>query len=133
MSFGVVQAEKMTTESGYSLGAGNASSFKNRIINGGMVLDQRNAGASVTASDTAAAIYLVDRWAYRVFTASAASKVSFQRSSVAPAGFTNSMLVTSLSSYSIGSSDAFQFRQPIEGFNVADLGWGTANAKPVNL
>jgi hypothetical protein len=133
MSFGTVQAEKVTTESGYSLGAGNATSFKNRLINGEMDIDQRNAGASVTASDTTAAIYTVDRWAYRVFTASAASKVSFQRSSVAPPNFQNSMLVTSLSSYSIGSSDAFQFRQPIEGFNVADLGWGTANAKTVTL
>jgi len=106
--------------------------FKNRIINGAMVIDQRSSG-TVTASNTSAQIYLVDRWAYRVFTGSAASKISFQRSSVAPDGFVNSMLVTSLSSYSIGSSDAFQFRQPIEGFNIADFGWGTANAKPVTL
>jgi hypothetical protein len=49
MSYGTVQAEKMTTESGYSLGAGNASSFKNRIINGDMRIDQRNAGAAEAA------------------------------------------------------------------------------------
>ena len=43
-----------------SLGAGNASIMKNRIINGAMVIDQRNAGASVTPTNSQ---YLVDRWA----------------------------------------------------------------------
>ena len=32
--------------------------FKNRIINGAMVIDQRNAGASVTPAGT----YTLDRW-----------------------------------------------------------------------
>jgi hypothetical protein len=136
-TFGTVTATTTNTTSlavnGNNISAVNSLGFRNRIINGNMVIDQRNAGASVTASNTSDSVYLVDRWAYRVFTASAASKISFQRSSVAPAGFNNSMLVTSLSSYSIGSSDAFQFRQQIEGFNTADLGWGTANAQPVTL
>jgi len=42
------------------LGANN-SSFTNRIINGQMVLDQRNAGASVTPADQQ---YTLDRWVY---------------------------------------------------------------------
>jgi hypothetical protein len=40
---------------------------------------------------------------------------------------------TSLSAYSITSGDIFGIAQNIEGFNVADLGWGTANAQPVTL
>ena len=36
--------------------------FKNRIINGGMALDQRNAGASQTITAAAALAYTVDRW-----------------------------------------------------------------------
>jgi hypothetical protein len=37
--------------------------FKSRIINGNMVIDQRNAGAAVTMGTTAAGTYGVDRWA----------------------------------------------------------------------
>ena len=37
--------------------------FKNRIINGAMVIDQRNAGASVTP--TADSTYTLDRWKAR--------------------------------------------------------------------
>jgi hypothetical protein len=36
--------------------------FKNRIINGAMVIDQRNAGASQTITAAAALAYTVDRW-----------------------------------------------------------------------
>ena len=44
---------------GSTLGAGNATGMKNRIINGGMVLDQRNAGASITLND---GVFVVDRF-----------------------------------------------------------------------
>jgi hypothetical protein len=102
-------------------------SFKNRIINGAMVIDQRNAGASITPT---AGTYTLDRWQ---FSATQASKLSIQQSSVAPTGFSNSVLFTSLSSYSINTGDFFLFNQWIEGFNAADLMWGTANAKTVTL
>lgn len=108
----------------------NASSnfgFKNRILNGNMVLDQRNAGASVTPTATQ---YALDRWQ---ITVAQASKLSIQQSSTAPAGFINSTLITSLSAYSVGASDFFDYRQSIEGLNVADFGWGTANAQTVTL
>ena len=104
--------------------------FKNRIINGAMVIDQRNAGASVTPTDTGGGTYVIDRFYARV---TQASKLSYQRSTVAPEGFTNSLALTSLSAYSVTSSDHFAAIQAIEGFNVADLGWGTANAKPITF
>jgi hypothetical protein len=101
--------------------------FKNRIINGAMVIDQRNDGASVTISSNQ---YTLDRWqAIQTQT----SKYSIQQSSVAPNGFSNSMLATSLSAYSVGASDVFYFRQLIEGFNTSDLSFGTANASTVTL
>ena len=100
---------------------------RNRIINGDMRIDQRNAGASVTPTSSG---YTLDR--YYCFM-DAASKYSVQQSTNAPVGFTNSMLFTSTSAYTIGTGEAFGFRQVIEGFNVADLGWGTANAKTVTL
>jgi hypothetical protein len=43
------------------------------------------------------------------------------------------MLITSLSAYSVGSGDYFQASQPIEGFNVADLGFGAAGASTVTI
>jgi hypothetical protein len=129
MSYGTVQAEKMTTESGYSLGAGNASSFKNRIINGGMVIDQRNAGASITVTNTTA--YPVDRWPLDVYGSTGA--ISGQRSTVAPPGFTNSLLLTVVTTRTAIAADFFAVGQRIEGFNAADLGWGTANAQTITL
>jgi hypothetical protein len=102
--------------------------FKNRILNGQMVLDQRNAGASVTPTITS---YTLDRW--QAFLPDVASTFSIQQSSTAPTGFTNSLLVTSLSAHTVASTERFAVRQMIEGFNIADLGWGTANAQTVTL
>jgi hypothetical protein len=101
--------------------------FRNRIINGDFRIDQRNAGASVTPTDGS---YTLDRWNYQ---GSAASKVTIQQSTTAANGFVNSLLVTSTSAYSVGSGEFFNVRQLIEGYNIADLGWGTANAQPVTL
>jgi hypothetical protein len=102
--------------------------FRNRILNGGMVIDQRNAGASVTGG--VGYTFPVDR--FRFYSASA-SKLSGQRSTVAPNGFTNSMLLTSLAATTPAAGDEYHATQNIEGFNVADLGFGTASAQSVTL
>ena len=114
----------------------SSSFLRNRIINGAMVIDQRNSGASVTPTN---ATYTLDRWKCYQTTA---SKFSVQQTPNATetgyatriaAGFTNYAAITSLSSYSVLSSDYYSFQQPIEGFNAADLGWGTSSAKTVTL
>jgi hypothetical protein len=105
----------------------NTFGFKNRIINGGMDIDQRNNGASVTP---VSGQYLLDRWFYG---ATQTSKATAQQSSTAPTGFAKSFLITSSSAYSVVSSDYFFVQQPIEGFNFSDLAWGTANAATVTL
>jgi hypothetical protein len=110
---------------------GTTTGFKNRIINGAMTIDQRNAGASITPSNTGG--FMTDRWVYY---ASQASKFTAQQDAGAvtpPAGFTDYLGLTVSSAVSIGSSDYFLPQQFIEGYNVADLGWGTANAKTVTL
>ena len=131
MAYGTVNADTLVTStSGGILGAGDASIMKNRIINGAMVIDQRNAGASVTPTT---AVYVIDRWRLDV---SQSSKFSAQQNAgsvTPPVGFSNYLGTTSLSAYSIGSGDYFTWNQPIEGFNTADLQWGTANAKTVTL
>jgi hypothetical protein len=113
-----------------AIGQGDSSSLKNRIINGAMVIDQRNAGASVTPTNNQ---FLVDRW---IAFLTQASKYTVQQNAgsvTPPIGFTNYLGVTSSSAYSVVSSDYFALTQKIEGFNTADLGWGTANAKTVTL
>ena len=103
--------------------------LKNRIINGDMRIDQRNAGASVTQSTSV--VYTVDRW---WIYGSAASKFTLQQqTSVVPTGYTHAIKATSSSAYTVASTDEFDIAQYIEGFNVADLGWGTANAKSITL
>ena len=101
--------------------------FKNRIINGAMVIDQRNAGASVTPT---AGAFTVDRWQFSI---SQASKLTAQQSSTAPAGFSKSLLITSLSAYTVGVGEVFGLLQPIEGLNMIDVGFGSANASTVTL
>ena len=102
--------------------------FRNRIINGAMMIDQRNAGASVSA--TSGGQYFVDRWCTSI---SAASKFTAQQSSTAPAGFAKSLLITSSTAWTVGATDYATLNQFIEGFNVADLGWGAVGASTVTL
>ena len=104
--------------------------MKNRIINGAMVIDQRNAGASVTPAN---GDYTLDRFQAIL---SASSKYSVQQNAgsvTPPAGFTNYLGVTSLSAYTVGASERFQIRQYIEGFNTADLDFGKSTAKTITL
>jgi hypothetical protein len=109
----------------------NNTTFRNRIINGSMVFDQRNAGASVNAPTTTG--YTLDRW---YVNASQSSKLTIQQNAgsvTPPAGFTYYLGATSSSAYSITASDLFYVSQFIEGYNSADLAWGTANASSVTL
>jgi hypothetical protein len=112
-----------------NLGVDNYGSMKNRIINGAMVIDQRNAGASVSYDGSNG--YSVDRWFGQDVTDGA---FTLQQVTDAPAGFINSLkFTTTTADASLGSSQFARIKQVIEGFNIADLGWGTASAKTVTL
>ena len=101
--------------------------FRNRIINGDMRIDQRNAGASITAVNNT---YCLDRW--QIYSG-AASKFSVQQVTDAPVGFGFSLKATSLSAYSVGASESFNINQFIEGFNTVDLSFGTASARSITI
>lgn len=103
--------------------------FRNRIINGAMVIDQRNAGASVTPNNS----YTLDRW---LGVNSQTGKFTVQQNAASvtpPAGFANYLGCTSTSAYSIAAGDYFNIQQYIEGFNIADLAWGTASAATITV
>jgi hypothetical protein len=113
-------------------GTAGVTGFKNRLINGDMTIDQRNAGASTTPS-AGGNTYTLDRW-NAVY--SVGSKFSVQQNAgsvTPPVGFVNYLGATSLATTSLGAGDYYNFAQSIEGYNVADLQWGTANAKTVTL
>lgn len=107
--------------------------YRNRIINGGMVIDQRNAGAAISAATLAAGLYTVDRWAFAGSQSAKFSAQQNQGSVTPPSTFKNYLGLTSASAYTLISNDYFQLVQVIEGYNIADLGWGTANASPATL
>jgi hypothetical protein len=119
-------------ELGGSYGTGGFVGMKNRIINGAMVIDQRNAGASVTPT-AGTVVYTVDRWlAFQ----NQSSRFSVQQNAgsvTPPTGFTNYLGVTSLAATTPASGDINVLAQRIEGFNTADLGFGTASASSVTL
>ena len=111
--------------------------FRNRIINGAMNISQR--GTTSVSVQTTTAYATVDR--FRTY-ATQNSKFTVQQTPSATetgyatrigAGFTNYLAATSSSAYSVVSSDYFLITQVIEGNNVSDLAWGTADAKTVTL
>jgi len=125
-----IQSSGLSLPTGSTFNAANTFGFKNRIINGGMVIDQRNVGGSTSNAVNG---YTVDRWA--VYQSTTGKLIAQQNAGAVtpPVGFSNYLGVTSQSAYSIGSSDYYGIEQSIEGFNTADLNWGTANAKTVTL
>jgi len=131
MPYGQILSDSITDSSGGVL-APSSSVFRNRIINGAMSISQGAAGATITPAVTSAYAtnYPVDRFQVIV---GAASKLTTAQSSTAPAGFNFSTLITSSSAYTVGSGEVFVIRQNIEGFNTADLAFGTANAASITL
>jgi hypothetical protein len=100
--------------------------FKNRIINGAMVISQR--GTSFTPVDNVAT-YTLDRWAYGQ---ASGTLPTISQSTIVPstANFINSILVTS----GTGSTPTYaQLAQRIEGLNMYDFSWGNSAAQTVTL
>ena len=129
MPYGSVNADLMTTSDGVS--SSGLYGFKNRIINGAMVIDQRNAGASLAISSIWQ--YSVDRFNGSVYSGGT-GRYSLQQSTTVPAGFTNSLKMTVTTADASPSADyGYALQQVVEGLNCTDLNWGSANATTVTL
>jgi hypothetical protein len=104
---------------------------KNRIINGNMMIDQRNAGAALNIS-SGTTTYSLDRYAF--FSGNTSAVATIQQDSSAPAGFTNSLKISvNTADASVDADDRARITQRIEGYNFADLNYGSANAKTLTL
>lgn len=123
--------DNITFPDGSTQNTSPQTGFVNRIINGDMRIDQRNGGAAVTFAAGNGGAYVVDRFtSYRNTTGA----YTLQKSSVAPAGFSNSLLFTVTSTdTSIATGEVVDIAQIIEGFNISDFGWGTASAQSVTM
>jgi hypothetical protein len=117
-----------TAADSISNSAGSPYGFKNRIINGAITIDQRLNGSGntlVTATET----FVVDRFvAYKD-----GGVITSGQSTIAPAGFTNSISWSVGTGYSATSGQYTFLKYHIEGYNVGDLGFGTSDAKTVTL
>jgi hypothetical protein len=102
-------------------------SSRNKVINGAMVIDQRNAGAALTANGA----FPVDRF---FISESTDGGFSVQRVLEAPAGLLYSAkFTTTTADASLTATQNIHLHHRVEGLNVADLGWGTSAAQTVTL
>jgi len=109
----------------YMSAQGTSFGMRNKIINGAMAINQRN--TAVTATET----YGVDRF---IFVKGNDATESAAQSTDAPTGFSYSFRNTiSVGDATIGATQYSGFKQNIEGYNIADLAFGTASAKSVTI
>ena len=122
-------SDAITTAADGSCTANITNNLSNRNIvhNGEFVVSQRDFSSAVTQTGEA---FTIDRWKTRM---TANSKFSVQQVVDAPAGFYNSVKITSLAATTVGASDYYQFQQGIEGYNINPANFGTPTAKPMVL
>ena len=133
----------VVSNSGVSVGGIAVSQYsgmmKNRIINGDMRIDQRFNGAANNNINGNAVQHVVDRW---WGSGTVGPRLRFQRNNTngpstsdtqLATGFPNYFGANTISSNTVNAGDMWRMSQVIEGFNIADLAWGTASASPVTL
>ena len=113
----------MTTAASLASYASSFPSFRNRIINGDMRIDQRNAGA-ISNPTGGTNTYTIDRWQFSFFNPGSRVTNVQQVSDDVPKGFSYSMKVSC--GNNSGTQDANEqllIQQQIEGHNVGDFSW----------
>jgi len=113
-------------------GTAAGNSFRNRIINGDMRIDQWNGGNSISVPTATSQIFPVDRWRCQNLGGSSTTFTA-QRVTDAPSGFINSLKITTATSGAVNAADSKHMWIPLEGTTVADFAFGTADAKTITL
>ena len=115
--------------------AGNLGMFRNRIINGDMRIAQRG-----TTSDqgTSPGYYVVDRWRYDATFGQGQFRIMqlALSSTDTPFGFGfryAQRLSQNAAAWTSGTLTAFYNSQRIEGFNIADLSWGSGGTSAITV
>jgi hypothetical protein len=121
----------ITFEDGSIVSSGSQG-FKNKIINGAMMISQRGTSFS-GLTDGNNGSYSLDRWTWSETGTSTGIQTLSQDTTSPPTGFINSLKVLTTTAHAVGSGNGYSIGQWIEGLNVADLGWGTAAASTVTV
>ncbi len=130
LALNVTDKKIFTEDSGgniVELGA-NFNGFKNRIINGAMTIAQYATSASTSTNS-----FVLDRWKLQF---SGGGVATVQQSSTVPSSTTfasSALLTVTTPDSSLAAGDYYGIVQYIEGYNVADLGFGTSAATSVTL
>ena len=110
-----------------NINGGQIGGRRNLIINGRMEIQQRDSGTYTSLTNGYSQIDRFHIWA------NPASKLTYEPSTDAPVGFSNSFKITSSSAYTPTSGQYFYIGQKIEGNNWKHLEYGTSNAKTVTI
>jgi len=105
---------------------------RNRILNGEMIIDQRNVGALITVN-SASTFYSADHWMGQ---GSSAGAFTLQRVTDVPnsGGFRNSIITTITSTdLTLAANVSYRIIQPMEGNFLADFRFGFADAQALFL
>ena len=117
-----------------SIRADNLGMFRNRVINGDMRIDQRLAGTSSNLVATAVGAYIADRWRVSNGTTTGALTVQRVRAPANPYGQVYALsAIATTAQATMNNQDYVTLEQRIEGYNIADFGWGGAYAQPVTV
>ena len=100
---------------------------KNMVINGGMQVAQR--GTSFTGN-TSGSKYTADRFKVQI---GDAGTFTFDNSSTAPEGFSNSSHMNCTTAFSVASGTYLLFSQDFEGQDLQQAAYGTASAKQMTV
>jgi hypothetical protein len=128
-----INAKGQVTSTGTAAITSGLTGFRNRIINGDMRIDQRSSGSSLSFPANTSG-YCIDRFK---FTTNGSAAATVQRSTTVPTGqgFTNSLLttITTAEPAVASGNKVTTYYYSLEGFNVSDLGWGTASAQSITI
>jgi len=107
----------------------DAIAYSGMQINGSMEVSQERGIGGTTVTNASAAIADV----FRVDIAGTGT-VGIQQQTVAPPGFTNSVLLNCTAINTLaGATDHQWFEHRIEGYRWSRLGWGASGAQPVTI
>ena len=113
---------------GQNLPTAGPLSNRNLIINGAMLVDQRNSGSSYTITgDTQ---YTLDRWVARTYGGS--GRFSVQQDGSSPDSINPSAKLTVTTTDTPGIN-GYAFSQRVEGYSFSSLAYGSSSAKAATI
>lgn len=110
-----------------SVNGGQTAGFRNRVINGSFQINQQGLTSYTQPG------YCYDRWRLQLSGTTGNTQLNTNIDELSVAVSTSVYLTTGVAKPSLAAGDFSFMEQMIEGYDVADLKWGTAAAKPITV